>query len=250
MLKHIGAAAGLLSIALVSASGANAGDGSHSPSVNWTGFYIGGDAGYAWNSADFSIAQTGAWVGEPLVDLAAATDGGLDLNGATFGGQLGYNQQQGRWVWGIEGDVVSLSAEASRLGGAISGTSIGIFSQRAEASWMASIRGRVGMTFDRVLFYGTAGVAFADWDVEMQMDSIGAVAVFRESSVRTGWIVGGGIALALDRNWSVNGEYLFADFGSIKGTSEFPPPALPNFTHDHKVKLETQILRAGLNYRF
>ncbi len=251
MRKCIGAAAGLLlSIAFTGASSAHAADVPDGPPVTWTGFYLGGNAGYAWSNADFSIKQTGSWVGS-LADLAAATNGSVDLNGKTFGGQLGYNLQQGIWVWGIEADLGSLSTDASRAGGSIPITSIVSFSQRAEVSWMASIRGRLGITVDRALLYATAGVAFADWDLEMRMTAAGdSTAVFRESSVQAGWIIGGGIAYVVDQNWSVKAEYLYADFGDAKGSSIFPPPANANFTHDHKVDLETQILRAGLNYTF
>lgn len=250
MRIRVGALAFLLFGAAANSAGAtdrDVGSSSTTPSVDWSGFYLGVNAGRAWSNADFSITQTGSWVGNPA-DLAAATDGSFDLNGGSFGGLLGYNVQYGRWLLGIEADLGSLSAESRRAGGAIPSTSINSFSQRAEVSWMASIRGRLGVTFDRALLYTTAGVAFADWDVGMLMDA-GGLAIFDKSVVQSGWIAGGGVEFALNRNWSLKGEYLYADFG-VKGSSAFQPPSFPSYTHDHKVKLETQILRAGLNYTF
>ena len=82
------------------------------------------------------------------------------------------------------------------------------------------------------------------------MDAIGSTARFRESEWKLGWVIGGGIEYALSDTWSVNAEYLYADFGNIDGDSIFPPPANPNFTHNHEVDLTAQIVRAGISYRW
>src|SRR5688572_13564445 len=62
-------------------------------SYNWTGFYIGAHAGYAWGNSD-----------------------AIDLNGGFVGGQLGYNWQGmgNPWVFGVELD--SAWADLGRTG--------------------------------------------------------------------------------------------------------------------------------------
>lgn len=63
-------------------------------------------------------------------------------DGVVGGGQLGYNWQAGRFVYGLEADV------------SVADTSV---------DWLASARGRAGFLLDdRLLAYGTAGVGFAD----------------------------------------------------------------------------------------
>jgi outer membrane immunogenic protein len=70
--------------------------------------------------------------------------------------------------------------------------------------------------------------------------------------VRVGWTLGGGLEWALNNNWSVKGEYLYANLGKQSFTSSFtgpnPPPA---WTISHSAKWDSlQIIRLGLNYRF
>lgn len=63
-------------------------------------------------------------------------------DGILGGGQLGYNWQAGRLVYGLEADV-SVTDMAT--------------------DWLGSVRGRAGFLLDdRLLAYGTAGVGFAD----------------------------------------------------------------------------------------
>jgi outer membrane immunogenic protein len=69
------------------------------------------------------------------------------------------------------------------------------------------------------------------------------------SPTRTGWVVGGGLEYALTRSWSIKGEYLYADFGSV--TAVGPPittafPAVTSYTHHFSESLA----RAGVNYKF
>src|SRR4051794_31060115 len=61
--------------------------------LNWTGGYIGIQAGYADDDADFSA--TGETV--PF--------GTLNLRGGFGGGRLGYDFQAGNFVLGILGDI-------------------------------------------------------------------------------------------------------------------------------------------------
>src|SRR5262245_34132474 len=88
---------------------------------NWTGFYIGGNAGYSWGRNDFDLAGTSTTrtqvfraFGLPAqtqisdVSTAAAIvgNGRADVNGGVAGGQIGYNWQLDRtWVFGLETDL-------------------------------------------------------------------------------------------------------------------------------------------------
>ena len=62
------------------------------PVYNWTGFYIGGNAGYAWGSQD------------PLVLFSNRFDRqSFDISGGMIGGTIGAQIQQGYVVLGLEG---------------------------------------------------------------------------------------------------------------------------------------------------
>src|SRR5690348_14506137 len=70
---------------------------------NWTGLYVGGEAGY------------GASIMSGKGPLGSAS--GV-LQGALAGGQLGYNYQIDTWVIGVEGD---LSWSAIKVGAPLPG---------------------------------------------------------------------------------------------------------------------------------
>jgi len=73
-------------------------------------------------------------------------------DGVVGGGQLGYNWQANRFVYGVEADV------------SVTDTSI---------DWLASARGRAGFLLDdRLLAYGTAGVGFADGHGDTETDFV------------------------------------------------------------------------------
>jgi outer membrane immunogenic protein len=68
-----------------------------------------------------------------------------------------------------------------------------------------SMRGRAGIVFDRILVYGTGGVAFASIRNSVGLDT--------QTVGRVGWTAGGGVEYAIDNNWSVRGEYHYTDYG-------------------------------------
>jgi len=63
----------------------------HAPPFSWSGLYLGGHVGYGWSEIDW---QDG---------IAAGHDG----SGWLAGGQIGYNLQAGRLVYGVEADISS-----------------------------------------------------------------------------------------------------------------------------------------------
>ena len=97
--------------------------------------------------------------------------------------------------------------------------------------WFGSLRGRIGMAWNNILFYGTGGLAYGGIKGES-----GALS---ESKTHVGWALGLGVELGLARQWSAKIEYLYADLGnraySITGTSN---------------GLETNFIRVGVNYHF
>src|SRR6478609_10580168 len=53
---------------------------------NWTGFYLGANAGYGWGNSNEFAAVFG-------------TRANFDISGGLAGGQVGYNWQTGAWVF-------------------------------------------------------------------------------------------------------------------------------------------------------
>jgi len=180
---------------------------------NWTGFYLGVNGGGAWGRSFWDSA------------------GPFNVSGGLVGGTIGYNYQIGPWVLGVEGD-----GDWSNIRGGTTnaGCPAGCTTQN---NWFATARGRVGYAFDRVLPYVTAGGAFGD----IQPSSPGFAGA---TSERAGWTVGGGLEFALIGNLTGKVEYLYADLGRFDCGLGCGLAAPDN------VAFRTNIVRAGLNYRF
>ena len=71
------------------------------PIYNWTGFYIGAHVGGAWTDTDWFYACSARNLLIPPCGLA---QGGHSASSWLAGGQVGFNYQVGRFVWGIEAD--------------------------------------------------------------------------------------------------------------------------------------------------
>jgi outer membrane immunogenic protein len=164
---------------------------------SWTGIYLGLNAGYNFGT----VAPTGA----PNISTTGF------LGGATLGG----NYQMGSFVIGLEGD------------GDYNSTNNNGF----KSDWLATVRGRAGWAWDRVLFYGTGGAAFAPAAVAATPTFAGG------STTMTGWTAGGGIEYAFTPNWTAKVEYLYVDF---------PSPSIAGGTF----KFTDNVIRGGINYKF
>lgn len=178
----------------------------------WTGFYVGAHLGYGWSDVDWQ-------------ETAPAFNGSHDGSGWLAGGQIGYNWQAGRFVYGVEGDLSSTWIDG---GNACCGHSV---------NWLASVRGRAGITgFDnRTLFYVTAGAAWAD----IEYSSSGS-----QSDTHFGWVAGAGIERALTPNLSARAEYLYYGFDDASAAAGTVAPGSASFDPS----LHT--VRFGLNYKF
>ncbi len=184
------------------------------PVFTWTGFYVGAQAGYEFGRSNaFAFATAN---GAGLAANAASKDGviggghvgylfstqSLPVVGSFFGQNGAFGFGTGG-VFGIEGDVDGSSGRANyALGG---------FSENSRDQIQGSIRGRLGIAFDRALFYATGGAAFGSLQNTYVNGFNGAFDSF--SRTRVGYTVGGGIEYAFTNNMSVRVEYRYTDYG-------------------------------------
>jgi outer membrane immunogenic protein len=178
----------------------------------------------------------------------------MDASGFTGGLQAGGNWQKGSVVFGIEVDVSSLNLTGSR---SASGVTPGdafthTVSSTFDTSWLATARGRLGLSLSSLLIYATAGIAVTDVHLAVAYkDTQGVAMDAGNRDIKAGIVVGGGVEWALSRNWSVKGEYLFVDFGAITAFGSIGNPATgPANPFAVSSDLSTHIARVGLNYKF
>ncbi len=227
---------------------------------NWTGFYVGGNAGYGWASAHDSMALGGAWLTDGSSDnipLTPLGNGQLKPRGFTGGLQAGYNYQAGPWVFGLEADanVTRMTANFSRPNLNLGSGDSYAFSSSFASDWLVTVRPRLGYAVDRLLVYATGGLAIANQKFSQNIAQLNAP--FTEagsvSATKAGWTAGVGLEYALGNRWSVKAEYLHVDLGSASfSTSGFCPAdaSCPAYFAHHDASLTSNILRGGINYSF
>jgi outer membrane immunogenic protein len=210
------------------------------PVFTWTGFYIGANCGGAWGRTETSnTAPFGGF--DDFVPYSYTNE----PDGWTCGGQLGYNWQFNRVVFGIEGEAGWLDLE-QRLDGL--GPNVDDM-VAVSYDWYATLTGRLGLAWNRALFYVKGGAAWARINntatdlVSFPPPVIDATDFVTNTDTRTGYAVGGGIEFAFAPNWSVKAEYLFMDFGSYTSSLN-----LDGDTFEFRNEVHTA--KVGINYRF
>jgi outer membrane immunogenic protein len=228
---------------------------------NWSGFYIGGHVGYGWGDKDFSQDDIADFFG---LDNPIASH---SLRGVLGGAQAGFNIQSGALVFGVEGQFswTGIDDETTTRLGFVFGP--GNCTQRepcpvdmrikSEIDWIATVAGRIGFAWDRVLLYAKGGVAFMDQkhtaDGFIGTDKV-HFANAKFGDTRTGWMVGGGLEYAFAGNWSAKIEYNFMDFSNetfnVVATSDILCGGKCGAVKVGVDDGQMHVVKFGINYRF
>lgn len=235
------------------------------PVFTWTGFYLGANAGYAFNGYNSTaIAANDA-------AAQAGLDGGFvpgfvssRRSGFTGGGQIGYNYQIGGFsllgpstglLVGVEADAAYIDNRAtySQTVGAVT-TTVG-----SRLDYLGTARGRVGITFDQFLLYGTGGFAYGG--ARGATNIVGAAGSYfgGYDTIRTGYAYGGGVEYALPTSSFLNVfnssavtlkvEYLHYNLGT-QGYIAAGNGVAAGSSFTERTRLGGDLVRAGLNFKF
>jgi outer membrane immunogenic protein len=225
---------------------------------SWTGFYVGGNVGYSWGNSnnDWSVLNPifpgGSLSCGPAasIGVCAANDSNR-LKGVIGGVQAGYNWQTANFVFGIETDIQASGQKGSQLFSATIPIPIFAPFDRSSATaqytekllWFGTLRGRAGVTIDKLLVYATGGLAYGEVSTDGSMTTSGgnangfppncppggfvpgcALAGWSNHVTRAGWTIGAGFEYAIAATgWSWKVEYLHVDLG--RATTTFPTNA-------------------------
>ncbi len=255
------------------------------PHYNWSGFYVGLNAGAALGSYKLDTSTSpNTYLPNPADSAAINAAGALDSKPTGFagGGQAGYNWQSGHWVAGIEGDLDFLHLNGTASSGAVryrAGPGIDVtgmpvpgvveaipinqfvITDYANADWLATLRPRVGYAANNWLFYVTGGLALTQLRQDfLYTDGVANIALGMEQGARTdgvlkaGSVVGLGVEAGITNNLSFKAEYLHVSFGNtnspqtLSNLPTFAPGRSQIFTDSGD--LTADMFRLGLNYRF
>lgn len=229
-------------------SGASAADIIEPSAYDWTGPYLGLQAGYGWGDNDVKPTQPDVSITDPVgrsaVGVFPEKDGSVDIDGFIGGLHAGYNWQMDSLVLGVEGDIeyADLDGDTDIVAGA-NDIKVGEASQ--EIDWLGSLRLRGGFAFDRALLYVTGGLAVGGVDAKGSIDNSLVPESKSSSDTEWGWTLGGGLEYALSDALSARVEYRYTDLGDtdveFDGNGNVDKLEFENTFH---------AVRAGLSWHF
>ncbi|HEY7248597.1 MAG TPA: outer membrane protein [Xanthobacteraceae bacterium] len=182
------------------------------PFYSWTGFYVGINGGGGWGRSQWDGLNT------------------FDVSGGMIGGTIGYNWQISRVVLGAEGDIDWSGIDGTTTVLCAPGCTTRNY-------WLATVRGRIGYSWDRFLPYLTGGLAVGDIQAKTPGLPGGTVS-------NAGWTIGAGVEVGIVSNVSVKAEYLFVDL------ADFNCGLNCGLLPTGNVSFDANIFRGGLNVRF
>lgn len=204
--------------AMVFAAPARAQDYGTAPmaGMSWQGFYAGGNVGGVFDGSTLSIY-------DPSGAQLSISDN--SENGVIGGAHLGYNLQGAHILYGIEADAD--------------------FGQ--DINFLGSLRARLGWAGERVLVYGTTGIAFINADASFTINSPFLPPSSQSADIsEVGFVIGGGMDFKVLPRLSLGAEglwYTFANDEQNLTTNSGAPFTL----HDHP---DMTVVRGRITYYF
>ncbi|MFV0281693.1 MAG: outer membrane protein [Rhodoblastus sp.] len=259
-------------------------------SFNWTGGYIGLHIGYTRghtqatefnpigaNAYDVTFCNdNGAGIytcnlnGQPhpgpvpVSSFNTIGDSwGMKTTGTIAGATVGYNWQQGRFVYGVEADYGYLASagEAAPSPARLDDTFL-----HTAATDYGTLRARFGVAFDRLLVFATAGVAAAHFNSYVDDPDIAIGVRSDKTALQWGYAAGVGAEYALTDHIIIKADWLNMGFQSAKSTGYVNVTCVPGVcppqwkldragmaqdgTVGWKISQKLNVFRAGANYKF
>jgi outer membrane immunogenic protein len=199
------------------------------PYYNWTGLYVGVNAGGGFGNPNW-------------YDITDTAGGAYNATSGLVGGTIGYNSMTlAPFVFGEEVDL-----DVSRFRTTVTTTPVCTPGCEFRSDWVGTARLRFGVALDPFLPYVTGGLSFAQLSTNQTGIPFGS-----QSKINMSWVVGVGLEYLIWDRWSAKIEYLFIDSSGITcdvacGVTTFPGGVTTNAV---SFNLHENVIRFGLNYR-
>lgn len=197
---------------------------------DWSGLYIGANAGYGTASQCWSTSET------PSL-------GCNNASGALVGGQIGYRRQFNQWVVGAEAQ----GNWANLTGGHLDPVIGSFFTLNETKSGFGIFSAQLGYALNNILIYAKGGAVMSSvhYDAESLTDPL-----FSERTgdlTRWSGMVGGGIEYGLSKNWSAAVEYNHLFTGSRDERLVRPSSGQSDIV---RIRGDADLVTARVNYHF
>jgi outer membrane immunogenic protein len=189
--------AGLLVLSALLGGGASAHDAP--PTPEWSGWYMGVEAGGAWGGTDWRFINENYFnvLGPAILGYRF----GLDPQGAAGGVFGGLNYRQGDWVMGVELAVGGAGLDERRASPFFPELDV----YRTSIQRLATLSARVGRAWGPWLLYAKAG--WAGGEVKLTTREVLTGIAARSSEWANGWMAGFGLDYALGGGLAVGLAY-------------------------------------------
>jgi len=201
---------------------------------NWSGFYIGANAGGASSRNCWDLTGVG-----PIAVVPAVAEGCHNATGAIVGGQIGYRWQSANWVFGLEAQGNWADFSGSNVSQVFAGSR-----NHTNVDAFGLFTGQVGYAVNNVLLYVKGGAAVTSNTYRVNTIG-GALAGVTGDDTRWGGTIGAGLEYAFAPNWSVGVEYNHIFLGGNDRNLTGPLGVLPV-----NVKQDVDMGLVRLNYKF
>ncbi len=240
------------------------------PAFTWTGFYAGVNAGYGFAGAgkdSTHLLPGGSVLNSPTTDgtLTINNFRNDDADGFVGGVQIGFNAQIGSFVVGFETDIhyTNLGGSSDPLRPATGAyTFVGtpglafaspeptvVDNGVGGVDWFGTVRARLGFAFDRVLVFGTGGLAYGT----IENGSFPNVFSTKNDGVQIGYTLGGGVEYAFTNNLTFKLEGLYVNLGNGNWNNNkavYDTTTNEVFLNNSGSDVDFGVVRLGVNYKF
>jgi outer membrane immunogenic protein len=205
-----------------------------SDAFNWTGCYVGANFGSLYAETTWITAAPTIPAGEPISTQGQA--------GIYFSGQGGCNYQFLPWaVVGVQGDYGRTYMTATAADNVLT-----TLTDQTKVDSLASVTGRFGLAWWRLLTYVKAGGAWSH-DEFNTFNTTTNIIFPTTSEMRSGWTAGGGFEYAIISNLSMYIEYDLYNFGT-RTESLFVSSGGP--LANIAIRSTESVVKVGLNWTF
>jgi opacity protein-like surface antigen len=208
------------------------------PVFNWSGFYLGFQGG--WQGSKIKLD-------DPVNDPTGVFGISPKHDSVALGALLGYQQQWGQLVLGVEGDYIHGFNQSKFVNTQAPGIFFPGGSGQAEARMVdiVSAGGRIGWAMGTWMPYATGGFAHGhfNFDAHATGASVGQLA----KAEPNGFYVGGGVDMIVAGNLIFGIDYRHYDF-SGKTVNSFTP--VSTFVEPVRFKPKTDAVMARVTVKF
>jgi opacity protein-like surface antigen len=220
--------------------------------TSWTGAYIGAQGGYGWGQTQWP---------DVFGFVPANTQPRFDNANWLAGGTVGVNAQSGRFVFGVEGEILATGIKNNFSWLQVIGPTSLSVSYASQIDWLALATARAGFVVgDQWMLYGKGGIAIAQEQhsaiAGQHFNGITTAINHAGSAIHTGAVIGAGAEYAFAPNWSVKAEYdyvrMFAQqvqFNGIATGGAFGAGTRLDETAS-KINQDLHLVKFGVNYHF